>query len=388
MAAVLTGTRVLDCSQYIAGPYAAMLLSEQGAEVTKVERPEGDPLRGCDGFLVWNRSKKGITLNLRHREGQRIARRLAGQSDVLIESFPPGVADTLGIGYQSLKEENPRLVYCSITGFGPDGPYRDMPGWDAIVGSVLGLYVGQAGSGGPPLYLVMPMPSYYTALMASFSIATALLARETTGRGQKVEVSLFRSMLSAAASGVVDFEGRIRRPGTVRDPQGASPLYRLYHGNDGKWFFLALGNLRFFAKFAVAMGHDEWVTDPRFEGAPFLILPPVSEELIAMMQDIFLERTRDEWLEFLRSHDIPCAPAQSVEEFLDDPQVLANGMVVTVEESHLGKVREMGIPVRLANSPGEIKGPSPALGQHNEEVLAGLGYSPREVARFRGEGVV
>ena len=388
MTAVLTGIKVLDFSQYIAGPYAAMLLSEQGAEVTKVENPEGDPFRGRPGFLVWNRSKRGITLNLKQPEGLQIARELARQTDVIIESFRPGVADRLGIGYEAVRELNPRMVYCSISGFGPDGPYRDVPGWDAIVGSMTLLYIGQGGSGGPPLYLVMPMPSYYTALMTSFSIATALLARETTGRGQKVDVSLFRSMLHVAAAGVIDFEGRIVRSGMVRDPQGVSPLYRLYHGSDGKWFFLGLGNLRFFAKFAVAVGHEEWLIDPRFEGAPFIILPPTSEELVSIFQEMFLARTRNEWLEFLRAADIPCAPASTVEEFLDDPQVLANGMVVAVEEPHLGKVREMGVPVRLSRTPGEVKGPSPALGQHTDEVLGQLGHSAQEIARMRDRGII
>jgi formyl-CoA transferase len=388
MTMVLKGIKVLDFSQYIAGPYAAMLLSEQGAEVTKVERPGGDPFRGRPGFLVWNRSKRGITLNLKQPEGRQIAGELARQSDVIIESFRPGVADRLGIGYEAFRALNPRVVYCSISGFGPDGPYRDIPGWDALVGSMMSLYISQGGSGGPPLYLVMPMPSYYTAFMASFSIATALLTRETTGRGQKVDVSLYRTMLHVAAAGVINFEGKIALPGIVRDPQGMSPLYRLYHGSDGKWFFLGLGNLRFFAKFAVAVGHEEWLTDPRFDGAPFLILPPTSEELVAIFQKMFLTRTRDEWLEFLRAADIPCAPASTVEEFLDDPQVLANGMVATVNDPNLGKVREMGVPVRLSRTPGEVKGPSPTLGQHTDKVLGELGRSVQEIARLREQGVI
>ena len=157
--------------------------------------------------------------------------------------------------------------------------------------------------------------------MTAFSITNALFAREMTGQGQKVDISMFRTMIAAAGNMLVDFEEKIRIP--YSDPQGLIPLYKLYQGSDGKWFFLACGNLTFFTKLALALGHEEWLTDDRFEGAPFLILPPVNYELIEMFKEIFATKTRDEWLEFLRAEDIPCAPAQPVEKFLDDPQVTA-----------------------------------------------------------------
>ena len=388
MPPVLLGVRILDFSQYIAGPFAAMLLSEQGAEVIKIERPDGDPMRRHHGFMVWNRSKKGITLNLKTPKGQQIAHKLAIESDVIIESFRPGVAERLSIGYDTMIKINPRIVYCSISGFGQDGPYRDLPGWDPIVASITGIYTSQAGQESPPLYLVAPLPSYYTALMACFSITTALFAREATGKGQRIDVPLLAGILGAASPGLLDFEGRINRIFGVRDQQGGSPLYRLYQGSDGKWFFLGLGNLVFFAKFAVAMGHEEWLMDERFEGAPFLIMPPQSTELIAMLQDIFLTKTRDEWLEFLRAADIPCAASGTVEEYLDDPQVIANGMVVEVEQPGVGTVRQMGVPVRLERNPGEVRGPSPEIGEHTNEILTSLGFSTQDITSLRNEGVI
>ena len=385
MEQALSGVKVLDFGHYIAGPYAAMLLAEQGAEVIKVERPGGDPFRKELGFMVWNRSKRGITLDLKRPEGQRVAQELAKRADVLIENYHPGVAERLGIGYDALRKLNPKLIYCSISGFGHSGPYRDLPGWDHIVASVVGLYVYQGGAG-PPVYLVLPFPSYYGAIMAAFSVATALWARRIMGKGQRIDMPLFNSRLVAHSMSVVDFKGikRIFRG----DPQGGSPLYKFYPGKDGKWFFLALGNLTFLAKFAVALGHDEWVTDPRFDGAPFLILPPTSTELIAMLKETFSSKTRDEWLKFLRANDIPCAPALSVAEYMDDPQVQANEMVEVVEQPPLGKVRQMGVPIKFPLTPGRIKGPAPALGQHTEEVLADLGYSVRELARLKGERVI
>lgn len=398
MEQVLSGFRVLDFGHYIAGSYTAMLLAEQGAEVLKVERPGGDPIRREPGFMVWNRSKKGMVLNLKRAEGQQVAQELAKRSDVIIENFHPGVADRLGIGYETMRRLNPRLVYCSISGFGSDGPYRDVPGWDPIVASTTGLYVGQAGKDNPPLYIVLPMPSYYAALMAAFSVTTALYARELTGKGQRVDISLANSMLTLMSAGMVDFEGRWGAPSSddpqappprFDDPRGPQPLCRLYQGSDGQWFLMnPAGNLTFFTKFALLMGHEEWLADPLFEGAPVAIAPPRDRQVIAMLEDIFATKTRDEWLELLRAGDVPCAPAQSVEEYLNDPQVLANDMVATVEEPHLGKVRQMGVPVKLSLTPGQVKGPSPLLGQHTEEVLADLGYSVQAIARLKDEGII
>lgn len=382
----LSGFTVVDFSQYIAGPYAAMLLAEQGADVIKVERPSGDPYRNEPGFKVFNRSKQGIKLDLKTDEGKSIAHGLIEKADVVMESFKPGIASKLGIGYDTVQQLNPKAVYCSISGFGQTGPYRDFPGWDPIVASYAGAYVEQGGGlENQPLYLVLPLPSYYAAFMAAFSMATALLAREFTGKGQMVDISLFNAILAPQSLYISDFEGKIRMPGAERtNQQGSLPLYKLYQGSDGEWFFLALGNPTFFTKFALAMGHDEWLMDPLFEGAPFLILPPRNTQLIEMFKEIFATRTRDEWIEFLRSEDIPCAPAASVMEFMSDPQVQAIRMVTDIEDPEVGITRQMGVPVQLEKEPGEIKGPSPGLGQHTQGVLSNfLNYSADRIAELQ-----
>ena len=390
MKPALSGFKVLDFGHYIAGPYTGMLLAEQGAQVLKIERPGGDPLRKDPGFMVWNRSKQGMTLDLKQEEGKRIARKLAETADVVIENFHPGTADRLGIGYETLRQANPKLVYCSISGFGQSGPYRDLPGWDPIVAALTSVYTGQVGGvagDARPLYIVLPLPSYYAALLAAFSVATALWTRERTGKGQQVDISLFNGILSAQALGINDFTG-FPRSSVPTSPQGRHPLYRLYPGKDGKWFIIALGNLTFFNKFAIAMGHEEWVTDTRFEGHPFGILPPRSTQLIAMFREIFAQKTRDEWLALFRAADLPCDAGQTVVEFMDDPQVAANKMVEMVDQPPFGKVRQMGVPVKFQLTPGGIQGPCPEPGQHTGDILSALGYSPKDIGRLKEQRVI
>ncbi|MFO7964437.1 MAG: CoA transferase [Desulfobacterales bacterium] len=387
----LSGFRVIDFGHYIAGPYAAMLLAEQGAEVIKVERPSGDPYRSEPGFMVFNRSKKGIRLDLKREEGRHIARDLTRHADVIVENFRPGTAQRLGIDYETISKENSRAVYCSISGFGQSGPYRDIPGWDPIVASYAGVYVEQGGGEeNPPLFLVLPLPSYYAAFMAAFAVATALVTREITGNGQRVDISLFKAIMATQSTYMSEFEGKIRIPGAARsNQQGAMPLYKLYQAGDGKWFFLALGNPTFFTKFALAMGHEEWLTDPIFEGAPFLILPPRNVRLIERFEKMFADRTRDEWIAFLQKDDIPCAPADSVKQFMSDPQVAANRMVVEINQPGIGPVREMGVPVNLENTPGEVKAACPEVGQHTRDVLDGLlGYTSEKIAALTDKHVI
>lgn len=375
----LSGIKVLDFGQYIPGPYAAMLLAEQGADVIKIERPQGDPARKEKGFIVWNRSKQAITLDLKQDAGRKVAHDLIRSADVVIENFRPGTADRLGIGYEAARTINPRAVYCSISGFGPTGPYSNLPGWEPIVDSLASVYANQ-GYGTHPLYVVLPLASQYAAFQAAFGITTALCVREMTGRGQKVDVSLHRAIMCAQRLFVIDFEGSFRMPW---GPTGLLPLYRAYQGSDGKWFFLGLGNFKFFTQFCMTMDRSEWLTDPLFEGAPFLILPPRNAQVMAMLKKIFLAKTRDEWLTLLRADGIPCAPIRPTTEFMDDPQVAANDMVQIVEQPGLGPVREMGIPVKLFGTPGKIQGPSPRRGQHTGAILKELGYSPAEIRRLK-----
>ena len=380
----LSGIKVLDFGQYIAGPLAAMMLAEQGAEVIKIERPQGDPLRKEDGFMVWNRSKKNIVLDLKKPEGLKIALDLAKEADIIIENFKPGVMDKLGLGYETVKAVNPRLIYCSITGFGDKGPYSQIPGYEQLVETLAAIYTDQ-GYATRPTYIVLPLASTAAGLDAAYSIIAALCARETTGRGQKIDVTLFNSALSLSRGTALDFNGMYRMNWL---PSGYSPVYRIFKCADGKHLFLGVGNFKFVTMFVIAIGREDLLAGDMLEGAPFMILPPKSGQLMAQMKKIFLTRTRDEWLELLLSQGIPTAPVQMIDEYMKYEQLKANDMIKTIKQPGKGMVTQMGIPVKPSLTPGSIKGPAAAAGRHTAIILRKLGYRADDVRRLKRERVV
>ena len=384
MSGILSGVKVIEFGQYVAGPYAAMLLAEQGADVIKVERPDGDPYRSDKGFVVCNRSKKGITLNLKTSEGQKVAHDLVKGADVVIENFKPGTADRMGIGYEAIKDINPRIVYCSISGFGQKGPYKDVPGWEPLALSMSTYYTEQ-NRVGDPVYQSQLLASHYSSFLAAFYIVTALYARELSGKGDRIDLSLLRSAVAIQPNVLGNSPRKIRFPFNVR---GMMPMVRAYQGGDGQWFVLSAASVGFFTSLCSVLDHDEWHLDPLFAGAPLLILPPQSAQVISILQTIFYTKPRDEWINVLREANIPCSPVQSVDKFMAHPHIAANDLAVEIREEGLGKVKEMNIPVELSGAPGSIKGPSPKLGQHTVEVLSGLGYSTAEIEAFRQKTVV
>jgi crotonobetainyl-CoA:carnitine CoA-transferase CaiB-like acyl-CoA transferase len=380
----LSGIKVLDFGQYIAGPLAGMMLAEQGAEVTKIERPQGDPFRKDDGFMVYNRSKKNIVLDLKKPEGQKIALDLVKEADILIENFKPGVMDKLGLGYETVITLNPRLIYCSISGFGDKGPYSQIPGYEQLVETLATMYTEQ-GYATRPAYLVLPLASLSAGLDAAYSIVAALCVRETTGRGQKIDITLFKSTLSLCRGYNIDFSGMYRMNWV---PTGSSPVYRIFKCADGKHLFLAVGNFKFVTMFLLAIGREDLLASDLIEGTPFLSLPPKSGQLMAQMKKTFLTRTRDEWIELLLSNGIPAAPVQTTDEYMKYEQIKANGMIKTIRQPGKGMVTQMGIPIKPSLTPGSIKGPATRAGQHTAAILRHLGYRADDVRRLKRERVI
>ena len=378
MAAPLQGITVVDLTSYIAGSYGAMMLADMGARVVKVEAIEGDPFRELPGFYGWNRGKRSIAVNLKAPDGRAIVHRLAEGADVVMENMRPGVVERLGVDYATLHALNPRIVYCSVTAFGSDGPYRDRPGFDPLIQAMSGVMTLQ-GFGGPPQYVRIPVTDYYAAALGCQAVLAALFARERTGKGQRVETSLLKAGLALQSGNVVDYPGR---EVVYRD----TPTYRLYQAGDGQWFFLACGNQSFWIKLCTALGRPELGRDPRF--GSWLARRNNADALTPLLEQAFASRPRDEWLLVLAEHDIPAAPTQPIRQFMSDPAVLHHKMIVSYEHPEVGPLTLMGQPLRFSGSPAPDAGPPPVLGQHTAEVLKAAGYADGEIADLARRGVI
>ncbi len=378
MSVALEGVRVVDLTSYIAGSYAAMMLADLGADVTKVEPLRGDSFRELPGFFGWNRGKRSITVNLKESDGRAIVHRMAASADIVMENMRPGVADRLGVGYGALRAINPRLIYCSVTAFGPDGPYRDRPAFDPLLQAMAGIMALQ-GFGGPPQYVRIALTDYYAAALACQGVLAALYVREKTGRGQRVETSLFHAALALQSGNVVDYAGK---PSVFRD----NPTYRLYQAGDGAWFFLACGNQSFWVNLCRALGRPDLAADPRF--GSWLARLDHAAVLIPLLEETFKTRPCEDWLTLLASHDIPCARVQTLKEFMADPGVAHHGMARRYEHPEVGPLTLMGLPISLSDTPGRDAGPPPTLGQHTTQVLEELGYSPEAISGLQSRGIV
>ena len=374
----LHGITVLDCTSYLAGPYGAMMLADMGAGVIKVESLEGDSFRELPGFYGWNRGKRSIAVNLKDRAGQEVLHRLVKTADVLMQNMRPGVDARLGMDWPTLRTLNPRLIYCAMTAFGPDGPYRDRPGYDPVFQALGGVQHLQ-GFGGPPQFVRVAVTDYYTAALGAQAVLAALFVRERTGRGQLVETSLLQGVLALQSGSVVDYPGK---PTFLRE----TPTYRLYQAGDGQWFFLACGNQAFWAKLCQAIGRPEMIADPRF--GSWLLRGENRETLMPILEAAFVTRSREEWLKILGDHDIPCAPVQSLPEFMRDPGVQHMKMTVQYEHPELGPLTLMGQPIRFSETPAPDAGPPPVLGQHTRAVLREAGYADGDIADLHRRGVI
>ena len=382
----LRDVSVLEFGQYIPGPLLGMLLADQGAEVIKVERPEGDPARRHPAFATWNRGKRSVLLDLKSSEGQRKAQLLAQRADVVIENFRPGVADRLGIGYERVRELNPQVVYCSLPGYGEGSPQRDEPGWDPVIGSATGLHQPLDGNE-EPLFTPLPLPSTFAAIVAAGSIALALCARDNGKGGQRIEVPLHNAMFTAMGSRIIKFHDYEYQDEFIFPRHVMSHQYQC---SDGRWVQHHGMFERFARQTLTAAGHPEWI-----EEAASLFGSDVDREALDVwrkrFEDMFRQRTAREWEDAINAQGGACTVCKTVDEWLVHEHAVEAKMVAEVEDANYGTMKQPGVQVRLRGTPGAVQGRAPLLGEHTEEVLAGLESAPPRVpavpARAAAEGL-
>lgn len=383
----LAGIRVLDLSSFLAGPFAAMILGDMGAEVLKVEPPGGDLARRWSPYLAgegrffqgWNRNKRGMAVDLTTERGREVVQELARRSDVVIENFRRGVTRKLGIDYETLSAVNPRLVYCSCTAFGSRGPQRDRPGYDPVLQTISGTAIGQHRyNGGITAICVIAVSDYQAGMLMVAGACAALYRRELTGRGQLVETSLLQAVMTLQAQ---NFVKALDTP-----EQGAMGIYpyRLFETADGH-IFIAGGTDRFWQILCDTIGLPELGRDQRYATNGQRV--NAAGEISARLEPLFRSRGTAEWEELLVNAGVPCGGARTYEQFFDDPQVAAMGMNQIVEHPTIGRMRVIGVPVDFSDTPGAVQGAAPALGQHTDEVLREIGWES-QIAELRADGVV
>lgn len=396
MSMALTGLKVLDLTQVMAGPFCSQLLGDLGAEVTKVEPlGVGDASRSSMGtflpggqssaFLAVNRNKRSIAVDLKSPQGRAVLHRLAETADVLVENFRPGVTGRLGIDYATMRDINPRLVYASISGFGQHGPYASRPGYDLIAQAMSGVMSVTGEPGGEPTKCGIPVADLAAGMFCVIGILAAHVVRQRTGVGQYIDVSLFESALALSVWETAQLwaTGEIPRP--VGTAHRMSAPYQRLRTRDGH-LVVGANNQRLWLALCGAIGRGDLAADERFSDNIRRIAN--REALTAELESVLRQRGTEEWIEVLLAAGVPAGPINNYQQACDDPHTLFRQMVVTMTHPVEGEVRGLGIPIKMSATPGRIVRPAPLLGQHTDEVLAQAGFTAEETARLRTSGVV
>lgn len=400
--APLSGVRVLDLGRHLAGPTCAQWLGDLGADVIKIENPEhgedgrasGPPFFDAHGpadrgesafFLSANRNKRSLAMSLKGAEGQGLFRRLAEGADVVVENFRPGVMEALNIGYDAVAARNPRIIYCSLSGFGPDGPSAGRPGLDNIIQGFSGLMSVTGFEGGEPTRVGIPIADLVTGLLGAYGVLAALQARERTDRGQRVQTSLMESMVGLMGFQAVRYLNGAGAPPPAGNHHPINAPYGAFRARDGYVIIGATGEKRW-RTFCQVIDAPEFLDDPRFatNGGRHAHRYELADLISAKLQ----ARGAEEWEDILNDVGIPCGPIYGLDQTLEHPQVRHREMVVEREHPTMETVRLLGLPVKLSETPAAIERVPPTLGQHTDEVLREIGVDEAELARLREGGVI
>ncbi|MBO54370.1 MAG: formyl-CoA transferase [Dehalococcoidia bacterium] len=394
MNAVLNNIKVLDLTRTIAGPFSTMMLGDMGAEVIKIEEPEnGDETRSwtpfwngeSSVFVAFNRNKRGISVNLKEQEGIDLVLSLAKEADIVVESFRAGALDRMGLGYGDIKAINPDIIYCSISGYGRTGPLANKPGYDLLIQAYSSLMNLTGETDGMPMRVGFSLVDLFTGMMAYGSMMTALYHRNMTGKGQWIEAALLDGQVAAMSY-----------HGTAYLATGVDPLrmgsghpslvpYQSFAGSDGN-FILGVANAGLWQRFCNAIEHPELLEDPRFRTNDDRVVN--RSECVQVLNNIFGTNTVSYWVDKISEAGVPCGPINRVSDVVNDPHVLSRDMISGIEHPNIPDLRFPGSPLKLTETPPSIRRAPPLLGQHNDEILCELGYSPDSIDSLRGRGVI
>ncbi len=391
----LAGMRVLELAQIMAGPTAGMMLADMGADVIKIEKlPQGDDTRayreprvnGASApFLVMNRNKRGIALNLKHERGREVLLRLARDADVLTENYRKGTLEKLGVGYDVLSKLNPGLIYCAVSGYGRSGPFADKGGFDLIAQGFAGLMSITGEPGRAPVKPGVSIADINAGILAAVGVIAAYVHKLKTGQGQVVDTSLMEAALQQTYWHAAIFFATGRSPEPLGSAHVLTAPYQAFRAKDG-WVNIGGANQSNWERLCEALGHPEWKADPRFatNGDRMENLPA----LVEAMNAVLCTRTRAEWIEVLDAAGVPVGPVNTIGEALTHPQVLARGMVAEINHPQTGRFRTIGCPIHFSETPTSVDRPAPLLGEHSREILREAGYADPEIEALLEAGTV
>ena len=367
------GLRVIDASRVLAGPSCAQLLADMGADVIKIESPQGDSMRGAPPFvegesapfMLWNRNKRGLKLDLKNEDDLKVFWDLVDGADVVLENFRPGVMKRLGLGWDELHARNKRLVLGSISGFGQTGPYAGRGGFDLMIQAMSGLMSVTGPKDGPPYRIPLAISDVGAGLYLTIGVLSALQARHKTGEGQWVETSLLEATVSLGVYEAANYFANGIRPEKLGQGHRGSSPYQVFQTKDG-WITIGAAQQNFFKKTCELIGKPELVDDPRFKANALRVKNNAA--IVEILQAELIKKSNDDWLAEFEAAGIPAGPVLHHDEVFADPQILARGMMAEVQHAKAGRQKTLGVPLKLSATPGGVRRPAPTLGQHDAEI--------------------